>query len=76
MIDGGEQLIGCFDQGVRPGLQLPAAALSDLGCSLGQLSKEGATFARTLPAVPKQMFAVTSSRIQSQMASSGLKSGL
>jgi len=39
-------------------------------------TKKASSLSRTLAAVPKQVFAVTSWRAQSQMASSGLKSGL
>jgi len=38
--------------------------------------KNWPTYCWTLALVPKQVFAVTSSRTQPQMASSGLKSGL
>jgi len=49
-------------------LQFPSATLLDFGCPLSQLGKECVHPVTRLGAVAKQVFAVNSSRIQSQMA--------
>ena len=69
MLGLSEQQIGCLHKCTCLSLQVPATALLDFGCALDQPGKEASTFSRTLAAVPKQMLAVTTSRIQSQMAS-------
>ena len=70
-----EQLTGCLDERVGLGLQVPTTALLDFASVLGQSGEEGIDLLPHLGGRAKEVFAVTSSRIQSQMASSGLSPG-
>ena len=76
MAGSGTRETGLGNECVGLGLQFPPTSLLDLCRAPGQANEETIYLPRTLVAVPKQVFAVTSSRTQSQMASSGLKSGL
>ena len=63
-------------EGFCPGLQNGPTPLFDLLRPVGQLGEEVPSFCWTMSFEPKHRFAVISSRAQSQIASSALKSGL
>ena len=65
-----------FHKRGRSGLEFSPAPALDSAVRSANPVKNAASFSCTLAFVPKQVVAVTSSRAQSQIASSALNSGL